>query len=137
MIKVLVVDDHSGFRAAVIDVFQSTDDIVTVGECSDGDQVVDTAKRTCPEVVLMDLSMPRMSGLEATAELRAAEPSAKVVLLTGSFSATCAREARNRGAVGYLLKSDDPQELPQRVREVAAGGTAWSRLAAAIVNESL
>ena len=134
MIRVMVVDDHPRFRAAVIDVLETTDDIVTVGECSDGDEVVDAAARTRPEVVLMDLSMPRMGGLEATALLCMSQPSAKVVLLTGSFSATCAREARNRGAVGYLLKSDDPMELPDRVREVAAGGTAWSRLAAALLD---
>jgi DNA-binding NarL/FixJ family response regulator len=79
----------------------------------------------------MDLVMPGRTGLEATRDLLDAGVDSRVVLLTGSFSAATVREARALGAAGYLLKGDDPAELPQRVRDVASGGSAWSARAAA------
>ena len=79
----------------------------------------------------MDLQMPKMSGLEATRELRAVQPSVRVVVLSGQVTPTSANEAWALGAAGFVLKEDDPGDLPQRIRVVAAGGTAWSDAAAA------
>jgi DNA-binding NarL/FixJ family response regulator len=99
--------------------------------CQDGAEVLAAAERTRPDVVLLDLCMPRATGVEAARALALAGLPSRVVLLTGSFSPASVREARAAGAVGFLLKEDDPGELPQRVRDVAGGGTAWSGPAAA------
>jgi DNA-binding NarL/FixJ family response regulator len=124
-IRLLVVDDHSFVRATLVDLFAGIDDIVVVGECADGAQVLPAVEATHPDVVLMDVEMPRMDGVTATRALLAFQPDARVLMLTGTISAACIREVHSLGAKGYLLKGDDPSELIARVREVAAGGTAW------------
>ncbi len=126
MITVLLADDHAFIRGALVDLFAATGDIEVVAECADGSEVLAAAQRTRPDVVLLDLVMPGASGLDAARDLRDAGVPARVVLLTCSLGAAAVREARALGAVGYLLKGDDPGELPRRVRDVAAGGTAWS-----------
>ena len=131
LITVLIADDHPLFRGALVDLFGTTGDITVVAVCADGAEVLAAAQRTRPDVVLLDLRMPRWTGLQAARALTAAGVRSRVVLLTGSFSPATAREAHAAGAVGYLLKDDDPAELPRRVRDVAAGGTAWSTPAAA------
>ncbi len=131
MVTLLIADDHPFVRGALVDLFTATGDITVVAECADGTEVVPAARRTRPDVVLMDLVMPRMGGLEATAALLAVQPEARVVVLTGSFSPASVREAHALGARGYLLKDEDPSVLPDLVRTVAAGGTAWSSPAVA------
>jgi|tagenome__1003787_1003787.scaffolds.fasta_scaffold20923729_2 DNA-binding NarL/FixJ family response regulator len=125
LIRVLVVDDHAFVRAALIDLFAGTDDIVAVGECADGAEVLSAVQATRPDVVLMDVDMPRVDGVEAARALLETQPDARILILTGTISAACIREVHLLGAKGYLLKGDDPSELTERVREVAAGGTAW------------
>jgi DNA-binding NarL/FixJ family response regulator len=136
VITVLIADDHAFVRGALVDLFAATDDITVVAECTDGSQVLAAALRTRPQVVLLDLVMPGATGLEAARELRDAGVPCRVVLLTGSFSPAAVREASELGAAGYLLKGEDPGELPQRVRDVAAGGTAWSAPAAASLSRA-
>ena len=131
LITVLIADDHPLFRGALVDLFGTTGDIAVVAVCADGAEVLAAAERTRPDVVLLDLCMPRSTGLDAARALADAGLRSRVVLLTGSFSPATVREAHACGAVGYLLKEDDPADLPQRVRDVAAGGTAWSTPAAA------
>ena len=125
MIRVLIADDHPLIRSAIAELLGGTDDITVVAECADGAEVVEAAARTEPDVVLMDLQMPRMSGLEATRALRAALPDVRVIVLTGSWSAAAAREGRALGVAGFLLKGEGPDVLPDIVRTVARGGTAW------------
>jgi len=131
MIKVLIADDHPFLRSALGDLLASTEDIRVVAECADGAEVAEAAARTHPDVVLMDLIMPRMSGLEATRALRAAQPDVRVIVLTGSLSAAAAREALSLDVAGFVLKADDAGDmLPVQIRAVASGGTAWSPIAA-------
>jgi len=130
-----MADDHPVVRDALRDLFADTDDIRVVGECADGSEVLEASCRTDPDVVLMDLVMPRMTGLEATREIVAARPGARVVVLTGTFSPASAAAAHPLGAVGYLIKGDSPGELVDHVRRVAAGGTAWSPVAAASIRQ--
>jgi DNA-binding NarL/FixJ family response regulator len=101
--------------------------MLVVAECTDGDQVVPEALRTAPDVVLLDLRMPRLTGLEAAQALLLVQPDARVVVLTGSPSQSSACQARALGAAGYLLKGCPPEELVERLRTVAQGGTAWDR----------
>jgi DNA-binding NarL/FixJ family response regulator len=131
LITMLIADDHPLVRGALVDLFTGTGDIQVVAECADGSEVVPAALRTQPDVVLMDLVMPRMGGLQATEALLAVQPQARVVVLTGSFSPASVRQAQALGAKGYLLKDEDPAVLPEAVRTVASGGTAWSTPAAA------
>lgn len=131
MIRLLVVDDNAAIRAAVAELCAAAGDVAVVAECSDGSTAADAARESRPDVVLMDLSMPGTGGLAATRELLAVQSDARVVVLTGSFSVESVREAEAIGAVGYLLKDGDPVELLRRVRDVAAGGTAWGAAAAA------
>jgi DNA-binding NarL/FixJ family response regulator len=127
----LIADDHPLVRGSLVDLFSSTGDITVVAECADGTEVVSAALQTRPDVVLMDLVMPRMTGLQATAALLAVQPEARVVMLTGSFSPAAVREAHALGAKGFVLKEEDPALLPDIVRAVAAGGSAWSSPAVA------
>jgi DNA-binding NarL/FixJ family response regulator len=130
VIRVLVADDHPFVRAALVDALNAFPDITVVAECEDGDQVVDEFGRTSPDVVLLDLRMPRMSGLEAARALLSVEPAARAVVLTGSPSARTVEEARALGVVGYLVKDCPADELAAHLRVVAAGGSAWDAAAA-------
>ncbi|MGY1689427.1 response regulator [Geodermatophilus sp. SYSU D01105] len=130
MIKVLLADDHAFVRDSLTDLLSATGDVTVVAQCEDGEQVLDAARRTQPDVVLLDLAMPRVTGLQAARELLAVHPQARVVVLTGSITPALVKEAQEIGVVGYLLKDDDPGALPGHVRAVAAGGTAWSDAAA-------
>jgi len=125
VIRVLIADDHPLIRSAVAELLAGTDDITVVAQCSDGAEVAQAAALTEPDVVLMDLQMPRMSGLEATRVLREVQPDVRVIVLTGSWSAAAAREARALGVAGFLLKGEGPDVLPDLIRTVARGGTAW------------
>jgi DNA-binding NarL/FixJ family response regulator len=131
VIRLLVVDDNAAIRAAVSELCAAAGDVAVVAECSDGSGAAAAARQSSPDVVLMDLSMPGTGGLAATRQVLAERADARVVVLTGSFSVDSVREAEAIGAVGYLLKDGDPVELLRRVRDVAAGGTAWGAAATA------
>jgi DNA-binding NarL/FixJ family response regulator len=130
VIKVLLADDHAFVRDSLTELLSATGDVTVVAQCEDGEQVLDAARRTHPDVVLLDLAMPRVTGLQAARELLAERPEARIVVLTGSMTPALVKEAQEIGVVGYLLKDDDPGALPGHVRAVAAGGTAWSDAAA-------
>jgi DNA-binding NarL/FixJ family response regulator len=126
VIKVLLADDHAFVRDSLVELFTASGDVTVVAQCEDGEQVLDAAQRTEPDVVLLDLAMPRVTGLQAARQLLSARPDARIVVLTGSLTPALVKEAQEIGVVGYLLKDDDPGALPDHVRTVAAGGTAWS-----------
>lgn len=131
MIRVLIADDHDLVRSAISDLLTATDDIQVVAESPDGRHAVDTAALTRPDVVLMDLAMPRMDGLQATRALLVAQPDARVIVLTASLTATAVRTAHALGVCGFLVKGDDDGDaLPGHIRAVAGGGTAWNPRAA-------
>jgi DNA-binding NarL/FixJ family response regulator len=130
-IRVLVADDHAVVREGLRTFLELQDGIEVVGDAADGEEAIRVAEALVPDVVLMDLVMPRMTGLQATAALLAVQPEARVVMLTGSFSPAAVREAHALGAKGFVLKEEDPALLPDIVRAVAAGGSAWSSPAVA------
>lgn len=134
VIGVLIAEDNPLVREGLVGLLETTGDITVVAQCEDGDEVLDAALRTRPDVVVMDVVMPRLSGLEATRILMTAWPGAKVLVLTGTFSAAVVREAHSLGACGYVLKGGDPDDLFQAIRTVANGGTAWSRPALACLD---
>lgn len=126
MTRVLIVDDHEFFRGVLVDLVNASDDLEAVGECSDGDQVVDAVATLAPDVVLMDLRMPHMSGVDAAGALQREGSTARVIVLTSETADSCRRAARAKGAAGFLLKGDDFDLVLEAVRHVAAGGSLWA-----------
>lgn len=133
MIRVLVADDHENVRTSLTVLLDQSEDVRVVSACADGDEVREAARRTHPDVALLDLSMPRMGGLAAARDLREAMPDVRIVVLTGSVDPAAVRAAHDLGAVGYLLKSEDPDALVDHVRAVAGGGTAWDPAAISVL----
>ncbi|HEX4754345.1 MAG TPA: response regulator transcription factor [Candidatus Dormibacteraeota bacterium] len=117
MIRVLVVDDQELMRAGFRMILEAQGDIRVVGEASDGVSAIDVAASTNPDVVLMDIRMPRMDGVEATRRLR----NQRVIILTTFDHDEYVVEALRAGASGFLLKDAPPEELIRAVRVVAAG----------------
>ena len=121
MTTVLLVDDHAMVRSGLSALLAATADLTVVGQARDGAEAVELAGRVRPDVVLMDLSMPVMDGIEATRRIVAADPEAKVVVLTSFSEAAKVTEALAAGAIGYLLKDGEPDQLLAGVRAAAQG----------------
>ena len=121
MIRVLLADDHQLVRSGLAALLAGTEDIEVVGTAANGSEAVELARSTSPDVVLMDLVMPVMDGVEATRRLVADLPSAQVVVLTSFSDQERILAALDAGAIGYLLKDVDPAELVRGVRAAARG----------------
>ena len=121
MTSVVVVDDHRLVRAGLRTIIDASPDLEVVGEAGDGAQAVSVVGETAPDVVLMDLSMPGVDGIEAIRRLRAAGLETPVVVLTSFAEAERVRSALEAGAVGYLLKDSEPRDVLEAVRAAAAG----------------
>lgn len=120
MISVCLVDDHPTFRAGLRALLESAG-LTVAGEAADGEQALACAREHAPDVVLMDLSMPGVDGVEATRRLRAELPELPVVVLTSFSDRARIVDALDAGAVGYLLKDSDPDEIVRGVEAAAAG----------------
>lgn len=121
MIRVLLADDHQLVRSGLAALLAGSEDIEVVGTAANGAEAVDLARRLTPDVVLMDLVMPVMDGVEATRRLVADLPSAQVVVLTSFSDQERILAALDAGAIGYLLKDVDPAELVRGVCAAARG----------------
>jgi DNA-binding NarL/FixJ family response regulator len=121
MIRVLLVDDHAVVRAGLAQLVQSAGDMEVVGTAADGVQAVEVARAERPDVVLMDLQMPGMDGVAATRALHEEGSGAQVVVLTSYSDAERILGAIDAGAVGYLLKDADPEEILEGIRAVSRG----------------
>ncbi|WP_241126817.1 response regulator transcription factor [Novosphingobium terrae] len=122
VIRVLVVDDHVFLRDGIRAIIASQSDMEVVGEAEDGEQAVARFQALHPDVVLMDLQMPRMGGLEAIEAIMALDSAARILVLTTYAGDTQALRALKAGAAGYLLKSALRQELLDTIRSVRQGG---------------
>jgi two-component system NarL family response regulator len=120
-IKVLIVDDHALFRRGLQMVLEGEADIEVVGEASDGHEAAKQAEDTAPDVVLMDVRMPKRSGIEATRVIKDVLPSTKILMLTISDEEADLYEAIKAGASGYLLKEISIDEVANAVRSVNQG----------------
>jgi DNA-binding NarL/FixJ family response regulator len=125
-IRVLVADDQSMVRAGFRMLLSGEDDIDVVGEAGNGLEAVDLAARCHPTVVLMDIRMPELDGLEATRRILAADPAAKILILTTFDLDEYVYEALRVGASGFVLKDDPPEQLLTAIRTVAAGNALLS-----------
>jgi DNA-binding NarL/FixJ family response regulator len=120
-IRAMIVDDHALFRRGLEMVLEEEPDIELVGQASDGAEAVEKAAESLPDVVLMDIRMPRSSGIEACRAMKEAAPSAKIVILTISDEEEDLFEAIRAGASGYLLKDIPLDEVADAVRAVHGG----------------
>jgi DNA-binding NarL/FixJ family response regulator len=133
MIRVVIVDDHAVVRSGLERLLGTADDIIVAGAAADGHEAIALVDEVAPDVVMMDLSMPRLDGVAATQQITAAHPGTAVVVLT-SFSDTARITAALRaGAVGYQLKDAAPDELIAAVRAAAAGGAPLDPRAARVL----
>ena len=130
MIRLLIADDHPLVRNALTQLLGTVEDIEVVATTANGREAVTMALETSPDVVLMDLEMPELNGIEATRELIAADPSARVVILTTFSDRENIMGAIDAGALGYLLKDAEPEEITRGVRSAARGDSPLAPRAA-------
>lgn len=120
-IRVMLVDDHQMVRNGLGTFLLVHDDLELVGEAGDGEQALTTFERVDPDVVLMDLKMPRMDGVEATRALMKRDPELRVIALTSFKDEGLIRDALEAGAIGYLLKDVDAGDLADAIRAAYRG----------------
>lgn len=125
-IKILFADDHSVVRDGLRALFSSSPRFDIVGEAADGEQALRLAAKKHPEVLLLDITMPKVSGIEATRQIKQSQPHTKVLILTVHEEAEYIQEIINAGANGYVLKTADSKEIFAAVQAVAAGEQFFS-----------
>jgi DNA-binding NarL/FixJ family response regulator len=133
VISVLIADDHPALRAGLEELLGGADDVSVVGAASNGDEAVTLVREHRPDVVLMDLEMPDVDGVEATRRIAAEESAPRVVVLTSFSDRPRILDALDAGAVGYLLKDAEPGELIRGIRAAADGQSPLDPRAAAEV----
>src|SRR3990172_198042 len=124
-LRVLIADDHAVVRAGVRLLLASQEGIEVVGEAKDGTEAVAKTRELAPDVVLMDVAMPGLSGLEATREIRQTNPDTRVLMLTMHDDEEYFFQAVSLGASGYILKEATPEEVVSAIRIVSRGGVAF------------
>jgi DNA-binding NarL/FixJ family response regulator len=140
VIRVLIADDHAVVRHGLRTFLDLQDEIDVVGEAEDGEQAVRAVEELAPDVVLMDLVMPSVDGIEAIRQIRERRPATRVIALTSFLDDDKLFPAVRAGAAGYLLKDVQPNELVAAIRTVHAGESllhpaAATRLMARVANE--
>jgi DNA-binding NarL/FixJ family response regulator len=132
-IRVLLADDHAVVRDGLRALLEESEDIEVVGLCADGLETVRQARQLQPDVVVMDVAMPRLNGIEATRRVLGTDPETRVLILTQHEDATYMLDAMWAGASGYLLKRDAGAELAQTIRALCEWGAALHPLAARVL----
>lgn len=126
--NILLADDHVMFRRGVRRILQGISDVEVVGEASDGFELLELLKKTDPDLVILDISMPNLRGLEATKEIKIINPGVRVLILTMHKDREYLCHAFSAGAEGYILKEDADSELLAAVETLRKGGTYISPL---------
>jgi DNA-binding NarL/FixJ family response regulator len=122
VIRLLIADDHQVIREGLEQLFATVPGVDVVGLAADGGQAVTLANQTVPDVVLMDISMPRLDGIEASRQITAAHPAARIIILTAHEDQSLIQEAQQAGAAGYLLKHSHAEDIVQAVKAVYSDG---------------
>jgi len=121
--RLLVVDDHALMRVAIDAILARDDTLEVVGEAQDGQEAIARCRELHPDLILMDLSMPKMGGIEATRKIKAQFPLTSVLILTAHADDRLLMEAVRAGAAGYILKGENPDDVLEAVRAVLSGET--------------
>ncbi len=135
--RILLIDDHPLFRRGVAQLLAAEPDFVVVGEAGDGESGADLATSLQPDVILLDLNMKGMDGLETLRKLKASGVQARCIMLTVSGDEQHVLSAMKSGADGYLLKDMEPEELVRRVRQSVVGGVVLDGAVAGILAQAL
>jgi two-component system, NarL family, response regulator NreC len=125
-ISVLLVEDHHVVRKGISYLLSLEEDIDLVGEAEDGNKAIIMAMDLCPDVVIMDITMPNLNGIDAVKQIKKSLPETKVMILTMHTREQYIRQALREGASGYLLKESTQEELANAVRTIHKGGVALS-----------
>jgi len=125
-VRILIVDDHEIFRRGLRSLLESRADWEVCGEATDGQDAVDKAKQLQPDVIVLDITMPRLNGLDATALLRKEVPTAKVVILSQHQPALMRQVALTAGAGAYVTKSEVSRELMVAIDRLLSAGSSQS-----------
>ncbi|MCC5464073.1 response regulator [Pelosinus baikalensis] len=135
-IKIVIADDHALLRQGIINVLNLEDDFQVIGEACDGAETVEKAIALTPDILLLDINMPRMNGLEVIKKINEQEKAIKIIVLTMHDDESYVMEVIKSGAVGYLLKDIEPGMLVAAIRTVYAGESyIYPTLAKRIFNE--
>jgi DNA-binding NarL/FixJ family response regulator len=126
-IRILVVDDFQPFRAFVFSLFAQAPALSVVGEVSDGLEAIKKAEELQPDLILLDIGLPKLNGIEAARQIRKVAPNSKILFLTQESSADVVREAFNLGAMGYVVKANAGAELLAAVEVIRRGKRFVSR----------
>ena len=136
-IRIIVADDHLTMRQGLEYYLETVDDVELVGQASNGEEVVDLCAAAKPDIILMDLDMPKMDGIAATQAIHSAYPEIKVIALTSYNDIDRVQSALNAGAVGYLLKTTSLDDVANAIRAVHKGKMMLSSEATAALVESV
>ena len=133
MIRIIIVDDHAVVRQGLRFLLEQQPDISVIGECGDGEQAVALASTLLPDVILLDLLMPKMDGMTAVREIKRITPTTQVIILTSYYEDDQIFSVIKAGALSYLLKDSSPQELVSAVRAAARNESTLHPMVAAKV----
>ena len=134
-IRILIADDHKLMRMGLVSLFNVQRDMTVVGEAEDGERAVERARELKPDVVIMDLMMPKVNGAEATSRIVAENPAVGVVILSSFADSADMAKAIAAGARGAQAKEAPTEDLVEAIRTVAAGGTAIAPEIAKSIND--
>ena len=134
-ISILVVDDHALVRMGIVSLLGTVKDFRVVGEADNGQSAVDKARELRPDIVLMDLLMPKKDGIAATQEIKSALPDAKVILLTSASSSDIISRGIKAGASGAVMKSSDISSLVTTIRSALGGETTLAPEVQKLISE--
>jgi DNA-binding NarL/FixJ family response regulator len=126
MIEVLIADDHQHVRQGLKRLLQHTNDILVIGEASDGEEAVELAQKLRPDVIVMDITMPKLDGLQALARIQKRQIPTRVVMLSMHADHDFVRTAMRQGAHGYVLKRDAVQDLTKAIYAAWRGDTYFT-----------
>ncbi|MGH2517097.1 MAG: response regulator transcription factor [Ktedonobacterales bacterium] len=132
-IQILLVDDHVVMRAGTRRILEDEPDITVVGEAGDGDEALLMAENTQPDVIVLDIAMPNLDGIQTCRIVRERWPALRILILTGHDNDAIVRTLHRLGVQGYLLKSAGPQDLIAAIRGVACGQQAYGEAQAQVV----
>ena len=126
--NIILADDHAMFRRGIRRIIESIDDVEVVGEASDGFELLELLEKTSPNLIIMDISMPNLRGLEAARKIKTVNPDIKVLILTMHKGEDYLYQALSKGVEGYLLKEDADDDLLSAIDALRKGGTYISPL---------
>jgi DNA-binding NarL/FixJ family response regulator len=136
-IRILIADDHPVVREGLVTILGLQDDLEVVGQARDGEEACRLYEQLRPDILILDLRMPKKDGLEVLSELMAQRPRPRIIVLTNSLKAEDLRRALTAGAKGYLLKGAEPSQVWEMIREVHSGKSSLPHEVAAQLADSM